>query len=156
MSTVKTSYDTTTSITITLASLANTAARESTAVDNTTNLYLDVEVYLAIKVGTVSGTKAVNVYVAGSADGTNYTDNATGADAGITLSSPTNLRLIAVIATPTSSSTYKYVIGSVAQAFGGLLPPKWSIVVENQTGAALDSTEGNHTKSYRGAWATVV
>jgi len=155
MSTVKESFDTAANITITLASLGSGAARESAAVDNTSSLYLYAMVYLAIKVGTVSGTKAVNVYGAGSADGTNYTDNATGADAAITLSSPTNLKLIAVIATPTSSATYKYVIGSVAQAFGGVLPAKFSIIVENQTGAALDATEGNHTKQVRGVWASV-
>ena len=97
----------------------------------------------------------INVYLYGSADGTNYTDNASGSDAGVTLRDPTNLRGPFVIAAPTAGAlTYKGVIGSVAQYFGGILPVKWGIVVENQTGLAFDSTEGNHAYKYRGVYAT--
>lgn len=157
MASIKTVYDTTTSITITVASLATAGARECTAIDNTTNLFLDAEVYLALKLqaGTPASDKTINVYAYGSMDGTNYTDNATGSDAGVTLRSPTNLRLLASIATPDAGAlTYKYVIGSVAAAFGGVLPPKWGIVVENRTNITFDATGGNHTTQYRGIYAS--
>jgi len=45
---------------------------------------------------------------------------------------------------------------SVAAAFGGSLPPKWDVIVENKTGAALDSTEANHVKKYIGILAQSV
>lgn len=151
MATIKSLYGTSTSITITLASLASGSSRESAAVDNTTNLFLDALVYLAIPLatGTPAGDKAIYVYAAGSEDGTNYGDNATGSDAAITLRSPTNLRLIGVINTPDSGAvTYKSHPISVAAAFGGFLPRKWSIIVQNATGLALGTT--GFTSTYTG------
>jgi hypothetical protein len=75
------------------------------------------------------------VYAYSSVDGTNYSDNATGSDAAVTLRDPTNLRLIGVIATPDAGAlTYRAAAMSVAQAFGGMVPPKWGIVVRNVTG----------------------
>lgn len=157
MATTKLSFASSSSITCTLASLASASARESTVIDNGTNLYVDALVYLAVKLqtGTPSADKAVYVYAYGSEDGTNYTDNATGSDAAVTMRSPTNLRLLGVINTPDSGAlTYKGVF-PVAVAFGGILPRKWGIVVQNVTGIALDATEGNHTKSYTGLYTTV-
>jgi len=158
MANVKLEWGTTTDITCTLASLASGSSRESTAIDNTSDKFEDAQVYLAIKLpaGSPGADKCIYVYAYGSADGTNYTDNATGSNAAVTLRIPTNLRLIGAIATPDSGGlTYKYVIGSVAAAFGGLLPPKWGIVVYNMTNLTFDSTEGNHTKKYRGIYHTV-
>lgn len=136
-------------ITCTLASLASGSARASTAVDNTTNLDLDAHVFIGIKTGTISGTAYVNVYAYGTADGgTTYTESATGSDAALTLVSPTNLRFLGVVNTPSSTTTYYAGPFSVAACFGGILPEKWGIVIENKTGGALDSTEGNHKKIY--------
>jgi len=144
-------------ITCTLASLANGSARECTAVDNGTNKFLDALLYLALKLatGTPASDKALYVWFYSSEDGTNYSDNATGSDAGVTLRSPNNFRGPFMIQTPDSGAlTYKQVIPSVAAFFGGVLPPKWGFVIENKTGLALDATEGNHTKEYRGVYAT--
>lgn len=156
MADIKTTYATPASITCTLASLSSGSARECTAVDNTTNLYLDAMVNIAVAVGagTIAGDKSVYVWFYGSADGTDYTDNATGSDAAVTMRSPSNLRGPFVISTPTQSITYKACIGSVASFFGGVLPQKWGFVVENQSGIALSSTEGDHTKEYAGVYAT--
>jgi hypothetical protein len=158
--TVNIAYATSTGITITLASLASgsTTARESTAIDNTTNKYVDAMVYLAIKLatGTPANDKAIYVYFYGSEDGTNFTDNATGTDAALTLRSPTNLRGPFVISTPDAGAlTYKAVIGSVASFFGGIMPRKWGIVVNNFTGLSFDATEANHTKTYTGLHYTI-
>jgi len=149
-------------ITISLApagvGLASGSAREATAVDNGTNLYLDAEVQLAIKLaaGSPAGAKAIYVYAYASADGTNYDDNATGSDNAITLRSPTNFKLVKTINTPDSGGlTYKAVVPSIAAAFAGILPKKWGIVIENQSGVALSNTEGDHTKQYVGIYSTV-
>ena len=153
MSDVKEAFGTSTSITITANSLGSGSARESTAVDNTTNLYLDAIVRVSVNVGTVAAPKEVRVYVVGSEDGTIYEDPATGSDAAITLEDPPVTKLARVIPVPTSSKTYEALF-SVAQCFGGVMPRKWSIIIDNQTGAAL-AASGN-SASYTGVYNTVV
>ena len=161
MVSTKIAYAASAAITLSLApagvGLADGNARESASIDNTSNLYLDVLVQLQIKLaaGGPGNNKAIFVYAAGSEDGTAFTDNATGTDAAITLRAPTNLQRIGVILTPDSGAlTYKSKPMSVAAAFGGVLPRKWSIIVQNKTGLAFDGTEGNHTKSYTGLTTT--
>jgi hypothetical protein len=154
----KNNYDTEAqAITVTLASLANAAARQSTVVDNTSFLYLDVLVQLVLKSGAsgVSANGFVNVYAFGTVDAATptYGESAGASDAAITLVAPTNLRLIGTVNVVANATTYKSNPMSVAAAFGGVLPEKWGIVIENQSGASLDSTEGNHKKIYQGVWA---
>jgi len=142
-------------ITLTIASLASTNSRESTVIDNTTNLFSDALVVLKIKTNAAgtSSSGVVYVYAYGTVDnGTTYTDTATGSDAGITQTSPTNLKLIGIINCVANATTYKGGPFSVAQAFGGVLPAKWGIVIENQTAAALDATGGNHSARYQGVY----
>ena len=159
MASVKLAYGTSTAITITLNSLASAvgSARESLVVSaQSTDLNLDAMVYVAAELitGTPASDKQVNVYAYGSEDGTNYTDNATGADTTLTLRSPTNLRLMGVIAMPDSGGLqYKGGPWSVASAFGGILPRKWGIVVENRTSLAFESS--GCSASYTGVYATV-
>ena len=143
-------------ITITVSSLTNNSARESTAIDNSSNLYADALVFLKLKTGA-SGTAATgycNVYAYGTANGgTNYTDNATGTDAGITLPSPPNARIIGIVNMVANSTTYYGGPYSIAAAFNGVLPEKWGIIVENKTGGTLDTTAGNFTVVYQGVKA---
>lgn len=137
-------------ITITLASLANTSLQQSTSIDNTINLHNDALVELAIKTGAsgVSATGYLDVYAYGTANnGTNYSGGATGTDGAFT--GTLNIKRIGRIAAVANATTYTDVF-AVAPAFSGVLPQKWGIIVENQTGAALDATEGNHLKVYQG------
>lgn len=155
--TIKSSYATAATIAITLGNLANGAAREGPAVNNATTLYLDAILYLAIALvaGVPSSLQKIRVYLYASHDGTNYTDNATGSDAAITLRTPTNLILLGEIACPTSGGlTWKGVFPSVAAACGGILPKKWGIVVENRTG--LEFAAAGHTTEYTGLYAQQV
>lgn len=159
MSDIKQEFGASTTFNLTLASLASSATvgRESDVIDNTSNKYLDIIVQLTIKMGSTAAAndKTVYVYAAGSEDGTHYNDNVAAAgDAAITLRVPTNLKLIGTIQMPTASLTYCSGPMSVAQAFG-VMPRKIVIVVVNFSGSALDSTEGNHIKSYTGVYATV-
>jgi len=140
------------SITISLASLSSGSYQQSAAIDNTSNLYFDAGVQLAIKTASsgVSSTGTINVYAYGSANGgSNYTDGCSGSNASYTPTSPTNLKLIGVINAVANSTTYTGGPFSVASAFG-YLPGKWGVVIGNNTGAALDSTEGNHLKFFEG------
>lgn len=146
------------SITITLASLGNNSQRQSTAIDNTTNKDLDAMVVLKVKsaAASTSATGYVNIYVYGSADGgTTYGEGLAGTDGAATLTSPPNLFLLGSINVVANATTYISNPMSVAQAFGGVLPDHWGIVVENKTGAALDATEGNFAKFYERIQATV-
>lgn len=141
------------SITCTVTSLANNGARASTAVDNTSNLFLEALVFVKVKSAgsSTSSTGTVNVYAYGTADGgTTYTDGATGTDAGITLTSPPNARLIGIINVVANSTTYNAGPFPVSLAFGGTLPDHWGIVVENKTGATLDASVGSSW--YQGAY----
>jgi hypothetical protein len=143
-------------ITITLASLAAspTVGRESTAIDNTTNVFLDALVSVWLESGTVSGNKQALLYAYGTSDGgTSYTESCTGTNAGFTRKDPTNLRQIAQIAMPSNATVYKVGPYSVAAAFGGTLPDHWGIVVCNDSGVALSATAGNNKAFYQGVYA---
>ena len=141
MADTKLAYGTTTAITITLDSLANGSSATSAEIDNTTDLFLDALVEVVVTTGTVGSNPHVKVYALSSVDGTNF-------------ASDSNKKLIDTIDTPASSTTYRSRAASVALAFGGVLPPKWKIVVENATGDAL-AASGNSAQ-YRGVYSTTV
>ena len=145
------------SISCTLTSLANNGQRGSASVDNTSNLFLDVLVFAKIKSGasSTSTTGTVNIYAYGTADGgTNYSDGVGGTDAGVTLTSPPNMKLIGVMNMVANSTTYSAGPFSVAQAFGGLMPDHWGIVVENKSGGSFDGSTASAW--YQGVQGQVV
>lgn len=142
MSNINLAYGSATSLTVTgLSTLANGSFATSNAYDATTNKPLDALFELSVTVGTVSGNKQVIVYAIDTLDGTNYSDSAVEA----------NMRHLATISTPTNSSSYRSAAMSLAQAFGGNVPPGAKIVVKNDSGAAL--TAGS--LQYREVTATV-
>lgn len=140
-------------ITISLGSLANSSARQSTEIDNSSNLFRDALVSVKVKSGAsgTSATGVVNVYAYATVDGgTTRTENAGASDAAITLTSPPNAILIGVISVVANATTYYGGPFSVARAFGGTLPEKWGIIIENRCGGTLDTTGGNHSVQYQG------
>jgi hypothetical protein len=144
--------------TITLASLATGSSRESTSIDNTTNLYIDALVMLQVKfANTAVGTDPwVYVYGYGTVDGgTTWPDAVTGTDAAITLNSPANLRLLGAVSAA-QNATRKGGPWSMASVFGGILPAKWGIVVRNSSNIALTATEADHAKLWQGVYQTVL
>lgn len=146
-------------LTLTIASLGNNSARQSTEVDNTSNLYMDVLLTVKVKSNS-SGTSAtgfVNIWAFATVDnGTTRSEAAGASDAAITLAAPSNLRFIGVLSVVANSTTYIGGPFSVAAAFGGVMPAYWGIVLENKTGAALDSTGGNHSALYQGVYGQTV
>lgn len=151
--TAKPSYGASTSITLTLASLATssglTVGRESTAVDNTTDLAIDALVGGKIKTGTTTANTQIEIWLIGSYDGTTYAGGATGSDAGLTPIPKTEFKKLTSIPVPdTTARTYNWGPYSVAQAFGGSMPKKWSVFVTQNSGANLDATGGNHEVKY--------
>ena len=131
-------------ITITLNALADDGARESLAVDNTANLFLDALVQLLIESnGVPAGDCNVLVYAYGTADGgTTYSGGATGADAAygaVAGQLITNCKLLGIVAVDADAEVFESDVFSIASAFGGVVPAKWGIIVVNQTGQALDA-----------------
>jgi hypothetical protein len=115
-----------------------------------------VSMKLALTTGTAAAPNTALLYCAASVDGgTSYPDAVTGADASITINSPTQLKLLGVLYMPTQSLTYKGGPWSIASLYGGKMPATWSLVVINTSGIALTATAGNHVISYQGVFATV-
>lgn len=157
MATVKPSYAASADITpAALASLAATAACQTAAQDNSTNLYLDALVQVKLVMGGTgpANDKVAYVYAFASGDeGTTYGDATTGSAGAITLNSPTQLRLIGVVNMPTASLTYESDPMSVAAAYGGVLPRNWGIVVQNSSSVLAAS---GSAITFQGLAVTVV
>ncbi len=161
----KIAYASSASATITLASLASDsnrlAGRESDAIDNSSNLYID---YLLSGVITTAGSglsdnKNIDVYIyAQQTDAPTYPAGITGSDANLTLNSSevrdSGCVLAASIRTNNTASTaYSFSAVSVAACFGGSVPERWGVFIVQNTGAALASS-GN-TITYQGVYGTV-
>ena len=167
MATANVAYATSASITCTVTSLADGGYRESAAIDNTTNLYMDALITGSIALnGTLTGDGTINIFAYGSIDGgTVYSGGLAGTDETITWGTTpstssvegfNNLKLIGVVSTDDTDDGNDIEFGpfSVAAAFGGVLPKSWGIVVENQTNAAFDATGTNNTFDYVGVTYT--
>lgn len=162
---IKLAYASSAAYTIDLSSLASsssfTAGRESTAVANTSNLYLDYLVGGKITVGTTPTTlKSIRVYAYGSVnDAPVYPDVLDGTDSAETITNAeilAGLPLLAEIPIVATTSDLAYWVSpkSLAAAFGGLVPKNHGLFVAHDTVAALNGTAGNHVLSHTGIYAT--
>jgi hypothetical protein len=148
-------YLTSTTFAITLASLAAASSRESTAITAISGGTAVDDYMLQLSLGsslpTTAADKAIYIWFYGSADGTNFTEPATGSDAAITIGTNHNLLGPISVACAVGTLLYDICVPSVAQVFSGVIPKKWGIVIENQTNGALWATEGTFNK-----WLTPV
>ena len=160
MSSIKTAYGTETALTVTsLHSLASsaTAGWQSDVIDNTSDLFLDalVQVVLDFANTAPGNDRAAYVYAYGGLT-TTYTNPVSGSQGTITLptivSSQNVIKLIGVLPYNTADEVVESQPMSVAAAFGGVLAPKWGLVIMNYSGAAL-AASGNTVK-YRGVYVT--
>lgn len=151
---IKQAFGSATALTVTnLHSLASsaTAGWQSDVIDNTSNLYLDalVQVKLDFANTAPANDKCAYVYAYGGVESGVYSNPASGSEGAITLTSiasnAQNLRLIGVIPYTTQDEVAESSPMSVAQVFGGILPPYWGVVIMNYSGAAL-AASGNTVK----------
>jgi len=149
MANIKQALNTAGTATITLASLANGSGRGSTAIDNSTGLYMSADIRVTLTTSATSATGYAEVYLIRSEDGTGYDDSFAGSDAAYT---PVNALLLGTIATP---ATATYVKTFDTAELGLTLPAKWAIGIVNRTGNALHATAGNHSVTYREKYLTV-
>jgi hypothetical protein len=160
--TIKPVYGATTALTITsAAALASLAAAGCAARDNSADLFEDVIISFQASLanGSVAADKLINIWLAGSEDGTHWNgetgtgakDNYAGSDAAVTLDSPTNLLGPFQIGTPQNVSSGAPVYGGVIPSFCRywgtrfVMPRKWGIVVENRTGLAFAGFSASFT-----------
>lgn len=163
MADIKTAYGSSSALTITLASLASNstlvAGRESTAVDNTTNKYVDYLLAGFVTTGTSPTAGTIGVYVVGMLDDSTWPDVFDGTDSAETVTSAAIRDLIcrpaAEIPTDTTSNRpYPFGPVSVASLFGGVLPAKFSVFCSHSTVVALNATGGNHAISVKPVYFT--
>lgn len=120
-----------------LQGLANGASVVSAVIDNTGNLALDalVQVQIAAIASGVSSTGTVAVYVEALVDtGASIYDDSAGP----------NDALLMVLVVDANGQAYAKS-RAIAAIFGGVLPPKFTIRVQNLCGAAL-AASGNAIK----------
>ena len=167
MADIKVAYAASSNLTITLASLATSstwlAGRESTAVDNTTNKYLDYRLSGKVTVGTTPTVNTeIRVYVVGLMDDSTWPDVFDGTDSAETVTSAgvgsgfLKLAAVMLVDATTSDRVYYFDAGSVRALFDGVLPPKFVVFVAHNTGVNLNSTAGNHQVTITPEYATSV
>jgi hypothetical protein len=152
----KEALNTQSTLTITLASLAAsaTAGRQSTLVDNRTNLFQGAQIMVKFKTGAsgVSATGTVVIYAIGSMDGgTTVTDGGGASDAALTR---VNAIPIATMNCTANATTYIGGPYEVGPSFGGELPGEWGILLVNNTGSTSDTTAGNFSVQYQEFYTT--
>jgi hypothetical protein len=153
MATLSMNYASAATITLTLTSLTNGSWRASTAVDNTSNLYLDAILGGSVQMGTSpTNNGTFDIYLYSTYDGTNYTGGVSGTDAAYTADGEEKLFVLvkSIIVDNTTDQDYVWGSVSVAAAFGGTLPSKWGVVVENNTGVTTNATGTNNETQFIG------
>lgn len=140
------------SFTITLASLANGSARQSTALDVTAIAKVqDINVWVKTK-GPGSGSPAgpLRLYCAGSPDNTLWPDTLGATDAAWTPDSPPNVPVMGDCNMDNNAQSTIAGPFSVLEALGLARLPKYVVIgALNSTGVALSSTAGDHAITYQ-------
>jgi hypothetical protein len=167
----KLAYAATTALTITLGGLASsgvfTNGRESTAVDNSTNRYIDYALTAKFTThATVAPTNNTDIrlysYQALNPDTPTYPDTLTGTNAAVVLTAAAASNLLDAgfvllgSATVVASANVPYTVTrclSLAQAYGAA-PKRWGVYVTQNTGQALHATDGNHFVTATGSYLT--
>ena len=121
-------------------SLAGGSYATSDAVDNASDLFIDVMVEVTVADMVEAGNKQLVVYAIDSVDGTNFSDSQTG--------NPQAMRLLGVVPM-NGTGSWRSAMMSLASAFGGIVPPKWKVVVYNDNSTTALAGSGN-TIQYRG------
>ena len=135
MADLKIKYGSATALTVTgLNSLASTGYATSDAINNTTNLFVDILVELTAANIVEAGNFQLAVYAISSLDGTNYSDNQSG-------NQPYAFKYVGVLPV-NGTGPWRSAAMSLAAAFNGTLPPYVKLVVYNNAGISL-AASGN-------------
>jgi hypothetical protein len=162
---VKLAYAASAAMTITLASLASSSTflvgQESTAIVNTTDLYVDGRIMVKITTSATAPTVDTEIRIYGVQpldDTPTWPDTMTGTNAGRTVTNAYILDsafilLGATAVSATAAVGYPIRTLTLAEAFG-FVPKRFSVYVTHNTVQALHATAGNHSLVYIGAYLT--
>lgn len=138
------------------------------AVDNTSNLYVDVlvggQIDLDTTTGTIAAGESFDIYVAALFDKDTASSYTGGIDTSFTENdntltedtefNPLNLLFLTSVrveeTAPDVSQGYNWGPVSVATAFGGRMPQKWMLVGHNNTGATTTAATSTTIINYVG------
>ncbi len=121
-------------VTITLNSLADDAGRESTAVSNTSDKFVEVLISGVLEAAASVGADSfADIYAYGQIASGKYSGSATGADAAYSTAAGQPLfknliKIGTVFLDQPTSEQFEWGPFSLADAFGAI-PPEWGIVV---------------------------
>jgi len=155
MATSKIAYGVTADLAITSADGNGVGIWCSSAIfDNSTVANIDVIIGGSLQVGAVTSDGTIDIYVSGSWDGIEFTAGVDIGDSDITwgttgsthINGEFDLVFLGSISVNTADDDNDIVFGpfSIAQAFGGTIPQKFAIVIENNTDIALNATGTNN------------
>jgi hypothetical protein len=128
------------------ASTTTGVAASGPATTSTTNNIVDAMVTVAVTLGAITPTASTNILIwaYGSENGTTFCGaqsgsvEALGTDSAETIDvDGNNLVYLGSIHCHTASIQLLSKPMSIASAFGGIMPRKWGIIIQNQTGLAL-------------------
>lgn len=161
---IKTAYGASFDANITLTGLnydaSFVAGRESAAISNASDRYLDYLIAGKIGLGAFATVGAVvQICVVGSVDGVTWPDAFDGTNSAATVTAGVKNSICRVVAAPAGDFSANQVISfgpvSVASAFGGVLPKAFVVFVINGSGIALSSTAANHKITLTPVYETV-
>jgi len=151
--TTEITYGTATGFTITLNSLADGSARESTAVSNTSTKAVDYLISGTLE-GAASADGTATIYAYGQGASGKYSGSASGTDAAFTDSTGGQLfanlkKLDLVTVDAATTENFEWGPVSLAAAFGGVCPDSFGVVVHwvDKGTAALHSS--NNAVTYQ-------
>ena len=125
------------------------AGLESPVIDNTSNLYLDVLLSGRFKANNTAPTAGlIQVYVGSLLNDTEYPDVFDGTESAETVTSvdirnSTLICAASITTTTTATRIYEFSRRSVAELFGGSMPPKWFTFVTHSMVQTLNTTTNN-------------
>lgn len=147
MTTASPLYGSSVSVTFTLTGLVSDTGlitgRQSATIDNTSEDDIDHLLLLSFATGSgPTASRQAEIWLAGSADGTNYTaGQGAGDSAGSPQGEKTLLKLLEIVPTDgTSSHQYRCGPYSVAQAFGGTMPAAYNAYLVHNSGVNLSAS----------------
>lgn len=161
---IKLAFGASAALTCTLASLATSSTllvgRESTNINNTSNLYVDYRITAKITTGTTPTVDTeIRIYAyAAMNDTPTYPDTITGTDSGVTITNAyireAGLRLLGSTGvSATSNIGYPIACISIAEAYGHCFT-RGGLWITHNTGVNLHATGGNHVLTQIGAYLT--
>ncbi len=142
-------YGSASTLTWTLTSLADAAARECTLIDGEAAGYADYAIRVLTK-GQAASTGNVDLYIYSSVDDGVYTDGLSGADAAVTFANLRNSRYLGSIRMNGTAAVCAMFF--LSDVFKGAIPAVWGLVAHNMSGGTLSATGGDHVAKVQGIY----